>query len=101
MPKVKGHTADIVVPSKNVIESDGGSDEGYEDENDDEIEEQHSREGILAAADDLSVLDFFAGCALIGLVTRGDGGPNGLGKNAYDIAKEMVEARAVAEDTEE
>lgn len=92
MPKVKG----LVIPENPPLNT-----EGLEDEHDDEVEEQISAEGFAAAADDLSVLDFFAGCVAIGLATRGDGGPAGFGKYAYDIAKELVEERARREDAGE
>lgn len=85
----------VVVPKTPVLEEDDDS----EDFEDDLEFEEMSDAGQTLAAEDLSVLDFFAGLIAVGtvLAARTPGGqvqvPPDIGELSYKAAKRLIEER--------
>lgn len=73
-------------------------DTGEDDEEaEDEMYAAASLEGLAPAAEDLTVLDFFAAVSLFALNTT-TGGTHDLARRAYELAGAMVLERARIED---
>lgn len=81
----------VKVPKTKVLQAD----DGMADEDDDEMYEALSDEGLAPAADDLTVQDFFAG-----LIAAHAGPPSDaaeddlLARRSYDVAAALCRERA-------